>query len=55
MNEILTFEQWVSEFGSDAEADYAHYYEEYGDAMNCMLSEYKQQKYREYIESVEPQ
>ena len=38
MNEILTFEQWVSEFGSDAEADYAHYYEEYGDAMNCMLS-----------------
>lgn len=47
----MTFDEWKSEDGGDTEQLYLHYQEEYGDAMRCTLTEFYQQKYREYLET----
>jgi len=47
---IPTFDEWLSEHGDEVEKEYQIYHEVYGDAMNCILSDYKEQKYNEFIE-----
>jgi hypothetical protein len=48
----MTFEEWLSENSSDIEREYQLLHDEYGDAMN-LLSEFKIQKYKEYLEIYE--
>lgn len=45
-----TFEQWKYEHGASAELEYNILKDEYGDAMRVFLSQYLEQKYREFLE-----
>ena len=46
---IKNFESWISEHGDEIEREWQFIYDEYGDAAP-LLSDYKEQKYRESIE-----
>ena len=46
----MTFEEWLSEYNDDIEKSYESLYAEYGDCLNITLLQYKEQKYRQYLE-----
>ena len=48
----LKYDEWLSENYSEIETKYSILHDEYGDAMNCLLCEYKEQKYKEYLEKL---
>lgn len=52
MNEIkpLDFSDWVDKY--NIEEKYQIFHDEYGDAA-CLLSEYKERRYREYLEFIQ--
>jgi len=49
---VLSYDSWLSEFGDSVEQDYQNLHEEYGDALTCLLSQYKEQRYQEHCESL---
>jgi len=48
-----TFDEWLSDNGYSVENKYQRFYDSYGDAMTCSLSEYKEQCYHEAMESLD--
>ena len=50
---IPTFEQWIAENSSEVEKEYELLQDEYGDALTCFISEFKEQRYREAVEVIE--
>ena len=42
------YDEWYSEYGVETERLYELYKDEYGDAMQCFLSDFLKQKYREF-------
>ena len=48
MKTPLSFEEWCDT--TDIESKYQSFHDEYGDAA-CLLSEYKQLHYNEYLET----
>ena len=47
----MTYEEWLSEHSDSVEREYQLLHDEYGDALTCSLCQYKEQKYREYVEA----
>ena len=45
----LSFDEWINQNSSQVEREYEILKNEYGDALTCLLSDYKEQKYREYL------